>query len=190
MRRIFVGLEIADEARKKIAEYIRELRAEFPDLRVSWEKEEKLHLTLKFFGAVEEAKLKLIDEALDESAAAIASIPIGISGTGIFPSKRKARVLWLGVEDKSTQFAKLSERFEQECGRRGFAREEREFNPHLTIARLREPARSGVLIVKHLSSEFPRVGFSVSEVSIFESLPTPQGSQYKILARKKLSDAA
>ena len=46
--RVFVAVDISEEARRLVAERINFLRAKFSDLRVGWDKPEKLHLTLKF----------------------------------------------------------------------------------------------------------------------------------------------
>ena len=45
--RVFCAVELPDEIRSRVAERIRRLRAEFSDVRASWEKPEKLHVTLK-----------------------------------------------------------------------------------------------------------------------------------------------
>jgi len=54
MKRIFTAIDISGEARKMAADYIENLRGEFSQIRVGWERAEKLHLTLKFFGDIDE----------------------------------------------------------------------------------------------------------------------------------------
>ena len=54
MKRIFIAVDIPDEARRIIASYIEELRRRFPNARVGWERPEKLHLTLKFIGRIDD----------------------------------------------------------------------------------------------------------------------------------------
>lgn len=58
MQRIFVGIDLPPEAKRQGASYISRLRQDFPNIRVGWEAEEKLHLTLKFLGHVSDEELK------------------------------------------------------------------------------------------------------------------------------------
>ncbi len=89
MKRIFAAIDISDDARAKAAEYIENLRGEFPKIRVGWEKAEKLHLTLKFFGDVNEKQLAKLSVAVEETAKQLSNFKLQIAGTGVFPSKRK-----------------------------------------------------------------------------------------------------
>ncbi len=154
MKRIFAAIDISDEARAKIAGYIETLRGEFSNLRVGWEKSEKLHLTLKFLGETDEKQLKNLTEAVENTARQVSNFKLQIVGTGVFPAKRNARILWLSLRDKDGKLQKLNEILETECEQIGFAKEKRNFKPHLTIARLREPQKSIELVRTHTAKEF------------------------------------
>ncbi len=58
MKRIFLAVDISEQARSQISDYIESLRREFPRLRVGWERAEKLHLTLKFPGDIDDVQLQ------------------------------------------------------------------------------------------------------------------------------------
>ena len=187
MKRIFVAVPISAEARRRAASYIESLRAEFREARVGWEKAEKLHLTLKFLGDCDERQLRNLENAVANSAKSffdsenIANFKIQISETGVFPSKRNGRILWLGLHDESGNLAKINRILETECEKMGFEKENRSFKPHLTIARLKEPHKSGHLAEKHLENTFEPVEFEVSEIVIYESKLQPTGSIYRKL---------
>jgi 2'-5' RNA ligase len=66
MKRIFAAIEISAAARERVYDYIENLRGEFSSQRVGWEKPEKLHLTLKFFGDIEEKQLRNLIGVRDE----------------------------------------------------------------------------------------------------------------------------
>lgn len=189
MKRIFAAVDIPDETRRRVAEYVARLRAEFPALRVGWEKPEKLHLTLKFFGDADEARLKNLTEAVGAAAKQISGFNLRISKTGAFPSRRNARILWLGVEDETGSLRALSEILEAECERHGFARERRSFKPHLTIARLREPQKLRELIEKHLRNDFESEIFEVSAATIYESRLDANGSLYSVVEKTPFGEA-
>src|SRR5687768_9168717 len=101
-KRIFTAIDISERARQKVSGYIETLRKGFPNVRVGWEKAEKLHLTLKFLGDCDERQLRNLESAAANSVKTffesenVANFKIQISDTGVFPSKRNARILWLG----------------------------------------------------------------------------------------------
>ncbi|HEX9960491.1 MAG TPA: 2'-5' RNA ligase family protein, partial [Pyrinomonadaceae bacterium] len=72
---------------------------------------------------------------------------------------------------------------ESECERHGFAPETRDFKAHLTIARLREPEKSANLVETHLQEKFEAVEFEVSEIVIYQSELSPQGSRYTVVSK-------
>ncbi len=188
MKRIFTAIDISVEARTKIAEYTENLRRDFAKLRVGWEKAEKLHLTLKFLGDTEENQLENLIEAVEKTARQTLSFNLQISGTGVFPSSRKPRVLWLGLKDEKGSLLNLNEILETECEQIGFAKEKRNFKTHLTIARLREPHKSKELGEQHLENEFEASAFGAGEIIIYESKLLPQGSIYSAVSKHKLGN--
>jgi 2'-5' RNA ligase len=183
MKRIFVAIDISEAARRKASAHIETLRRRFPELRVGWEKPEKLHLTLKFLGDTGDEQLRNLTKAVEKAARQISNFKLRISGTGVFPNRRKARILWLGVTSENESLRKLSEILESECEREGFAPETRDFKAHLTIGRLREPEKSGNLAETHLQEKFEAVEFEVSEIAIYQSELSPQGSRYTIVSK-------
>ncbi len=185
-KRIFVAIDISDEAKDKAAEYIKNLKDEFPDLRVGWEKTEKLHLTLKFLGDIDDTDLQRLNDAAFETAGQIPKFNLKTTATGAFPSQKKARVLWLGIEDEKGVLHKLAEVFETNCANQGFAIETRSFKAHLTIARLREPQESKKLIERHLETKIEPVKFEVPEIVIYESHLQKSGSVYSVLSKHPL----
>jgi 2'-5' RNA ligase len=63
---------------------------------------------------------------------------------------------------------------------------EREFVPHLSIARLKDAAKGKEPVAEHLASEFGPITFHVDELVIYESTLTPTGSVYNVLSRHPL----
>lgn len=185
MKRIFIAVDISGETRRKVSQYIEDLRRKYGRLRVGWEKTEKLHLTLKFLGDTDEKRLRDLIAAANETRKFFSPFKLQILQTGVFPNPRKARVLWLGVKDETNSLKKLNDVFESRCEKIGFEREKRNFSPHLTIARLREPEKSYELAETHLRENFFSDEFDVSEVAIYESRLTPGGSLYSIVSRHK-----
>lgn len=187
MKRIFAAIDISSEAREKASEYIDLLRTEFSELRVGWEKIEKLHLTLKFFGDLNENWLPDLLTAAEKTSKQFSAFELQIHQTGVFPAKRNARVLWLGLKDQTENLQKLSAVFESECAAQGFDKETRDFTAHLTVARLREPQKSKLLVERHLNEKFEPVAFKVSEIVIYESRLERNGSIYSVVSKHSLN---
>jgi 2'-5' RNA ligase len=188
MKRIFVAVDISDEARNRVSVYAEALKREFPQLRVGWEKAEKLHLTLKFLGESSEAQSDQLSEIVSGAAARISGFRLQIAATGVFPSARNPRILWLGVTDEKKNLHSISEILETGCEPLGFPREKRSFRPHLTVARLREPHNSKEIARKHLENEFEPVEFEVSEIVVYESKLQSRGSIYSAVSRHGLKN--
>lgn len=187
-KRIFVGIEISDEAKEKTSKFIEDLRTEFPKIRAGWEKKEKLHLTLKFLGEIEENQLSELIAAVEKTSEKIVSFSLRLENTGVFPNAKKAKVLWIDLKDEKGNLIELNKILEEECEKHGFKRESRNFKPHLTIARLREPEKSLKLVEKYLHKKFEPVEFEVSEIVIFQSVLQSTGSIYTKIGNAKLMD--
>lgn len=182
-KRVFVAIDISDFARLKASEYIESLQKESSNVRVNWEKSAKLHLTLKFLGDINDEQLDKLIDAAERTAREISSFKMRIEGTGVFPSPKNARILWLGLKDEQGSLRKLNEILEKECEREGFEREKRNFKAHLTIGRLKE--KSDELVKRHLQTDFEPVEFEASEIVIYQSVLQPTGSIYSVISRHK-----
>jgi 2'-5' RNA ligase len=187
MKRVFTAIDVTEFERRSIFRLTEHLRSEFPNARVKWEHTEKIHLTLKFLGDIDDTQLAKLIEAVEETSKKIQPFYLQMSGTGgVFPSPRNARVLWLGLADETGSLQKLNEILEGECQKRGFAVEKREFKAHLTIARFRQKPDE-FLIERFLQTIYPpSPPFEVSEIVIYESELQPRGSVYKIISKHKL----
>lgn len=186
--RLFSAIELPQGVRARAASYIAKLREAAPEVRASWEKEEKLHLTLKFFGDVEASRVAELSAALERAASLVDAFELRIQDTGAFPPSGHTRVLWLGVRDSSGRLDKLHQEIETECARLGFPPERKRFHPHLTIARLRSPEGARALAARHKGMEFETEPFAVREVVLIRSELLPQGSRYTKISSHKMKE--
>jgi 2'-5' RNA ligase len=180
--RVFCAVELPDEIRSRIAERIHHLRAEFSDVRASWEKPEKLHVTLKFLGDIEPARVEQLSLAASRAVANLKPFGLTIGEPGAFPPHGQPRVLWLGIVDDSGSLALMQHALETECAADGFPREQRPFKPHLTLARIRSPQGARELATAHRETSFEPQHFKVSELVVMRSELGPGGSRYTPLS--------
>jgi 2'-5' RNA ligase len=142
---------------------------------------------LKFFGDVKQELVPKISAAATRTATQVASFRIGAAGAGAFPKQSQPRVLWIGVDDPSAKLAALQNQFESESAEEGFAKDDRAFHPHLTIARIRNPVASRTLAEAHQQLGFAAEMFLVSELVVFRSELSPKGSKYTPISRHLFS---
>jgi RNA 2',3'-cyclic 3'-phosphodiesterase len=185
--RVFSAVELPANVRARAAEHIARLRDEAQDVRASWERAEKMHITLKFLGEIDQARVVNLQSSADRAVSNIAPFDLSIEGTGAFPTRGLPRVLWLGVADASGELTRLQQCLEDECAREGFARDEKSFHPHLTIARLRHPSGAKRLAALHKEMDFKSEAFSINELIILRSELGPRGSSYTEISRHHLS---
>ena len=188
--RVFCAIDLPQDAREQLLAHIKALREAAPHAHASWSRPENVHLTLKFFGDIEPDRVERLSRATSRVTQRNPPFQIGLGETGVFPPRGTPRVLWIGVNDPSGELTDLQLQFEDECAREGFAKEERAFRPHLTLARLRKPEGSRMLGEIHKGMKFRPVEISVSELLLFRSELSSAGSKYTIISRHGLASTS
>jgi len=186
--RLFCAVELSDEARAAAFARLTRLRETLAaPARVSWEREEKLHVTLKFFGDVSVEKVGTLTAALARAVGSVGPLALRLEGAGVFPSPGRPNVLWIGVADEGGGLARLHAGVEAACAAAGFPPERRPFHPHVTLARVREANReTRRLAHTHVELEFEPSAFGASEIVLMRSVFGPGGSVYTPLSRHEL----
>ena len=112
---------------------------------VRWTAPENMHITLKFLGDVHQDDLPYLKEELEEVASESARLMLELGANGCFPGERTPRVLWTGMDGDLRRMSSLVSRLEGAMVRCGFPEERREFNPHVTVGRVRSGTQKRVL---------------------------------------------
>lgn len=139
-----------------------------------------VHLTLKFLGDVDEPRVPELGAALRRASSGCPKLPLSVAGVGAFPRISDPRVVWLGI-DGGPELLELQLRLEHELSTLGFAREERRFHPHVTVARVKS-RRNVAHLIRWLETAKPRFdSFVAEECHLYQSILRPEGAQYRIL---------
>jgi 2'-5' RNA ligase len=155
---------------------------------VSWVAVENFHVTLKFLGEIDEARVAPVIEAFTAAVARHAPFTIDVGGLGAFPSATRARVLWAGIGAGAGALGALAATVETALAAIGFPREERAFSPHITLGRVRDPRRLPALAEALAAGAAARFGqVKVDEVALMRSDLSPRGARYTPLAGCRLS---
>jgi len=176
--RLFTGIDLPDEVREKLERLLMHLR---PCAHLKWSPVYNLHVTLKFIGEWPEQELPQVDDAL-RSVAPRSPIAAEVKGLGWFPNPHHPRVFWVGVH-AGDPLSALVKDIDSALGPVGIAKEDRAFNPHLTLARIKEPAplqalRSAIEALQ--SVEFG--AFEWNRFFLYRSQPGSAGSIYTKLS--------
>lgn len=134
--RLFVGVPLADQARREIDARLRGALPEgLPGRAVpvaNW------HLTLRFLGATRADQLATVRERL-RAADVGAAFGVRFGGMGAFSRPRSARVLWISVAEGADRLRDLARIAEDAARAAGFAPETKSYTPHLTVSRIQPP---------------------------------------------------
>ena len=173
--RLFIAIELPSEIRNALMVFLNELRDTAP--RAKWLRAGNLHVTLKFLGETDEAKLPAVRKALsaipDQEA-----VTLTFRGLGFFPDGKRPRVFWVGME-ASGNLKGLAETIDQSMHRLGFPLETRPFTPHLTLARFEPPGLPpslGTAVKANLAREFGSL--AAQEFHLIESKLKRSGAEY------------
>jgi 2'-5' RNA ligase len=184
--RAFIAVEIDPKTVQKISETIPQLNLWIPGIR--WVAPTNLHLTLKFLGDMDEAKVGPIAEALQRHLGPFPRFTINAKGLGVFPDVKRPQVLWVGLE--GIHLGELASTGETALKTLGFAPEKRGFKPHLTIGRWRQRDKSTAKFVAELEKwkayEFGNT--EVRNIILFQSTLRPEGAIHRPLEKIVLSD--
>ena len=170
-KRLFLAADIDSATRAEIAAIAERLREAIGGrMKASWVHPERMHLTLRFFGAA--------DSELEARLAAALATPLPLPPfdlafrrIGFFPDRGRPRVLWIGVHEGVEALRRLYDALP------GPAADQ--FTPHLTLARFRQASgRNG-----HVRTEVGHIQASagptrIDRVTLYESRFSPAGPTY------------
>ena len=196
MIRTFVAVELDRNLRKELGRVQAEVRERCvrgvgQDVRVQWVKPDSIHLTLKFLGEIEEARIQDIRTALDPVVVGQPRFSVEVGGLGVFPDLRAPRVIWIGLSGRVNELVRLAADVDRALHVIGFPLESRPWSPHLTLARIKERSREagkGFAAIGALNG-FTSVGsLSISVASLMQSELKPSGAVYSQLLALPLKE--
>ncbi|UCE01873.1 MAG: RNA 2',3'-cyclic phosphodiesterase [Candidatus Latescibacterota bacterium] len=196
--RLFVALLLDPAWIETLEQVLRQLRALDRDSSVRWVDARSIHLTLKFLGEVEEPRVDELIERLDAAVATRSAPRLALGGLGAFPTLKRPRVIWIGVEEDGRRLAPLQSRIEDAAAAMGWERERRAFQPHLTLGRARDPRRSrggrtSAPVASHLAA-LPGIAVAApapslqTRLALVRSHLGPGGARYESLHRWHLPE--
>ena len=184
--RLFVAIDIEPHVRVRIKQIQNRLARELDlsDKQVKWVHPERIHLTLKFLGDVNDASLTGVCDVVKRTASEFESFDFEAKGLGVFG--RPARIVWAGISDCPSLMrlqSKLQERFSE----LGWAEENKAFAGHLTLCRVKNASAGRKLAdaVGQYKNE-PLGLVAATEVVLYQSQLSSAGPLYTAVCRAAL----
>lgn len=168
--RLFIALKLPLEIREEVSEIIREVHK--PSANKRWEPKEKLHLTVKFLGNVEEEKLQKVINSFNEAVSGYSKIHASYEKFGFF----LPRILWLSLQ-AGNHLEQMVENIEDRFYKIGFEKENRQFKAHITLLRIKDNP-DPEFINAFRNYKLPEREFDITEAALIKSTLKPTGSVY------------
>jgi RNA 2',3'-cyclic 3'-phosphodiesterase len=177
--RTFIAIPLPDECRTMLDKMQLDLRSCGADVR--WAAIPSMHLTLKFLGEADPEIIPKLEDSLASIARLQRSFALRLRGLGCFPNQKNPRVIWCGIEGEIENLIRLQQHVETACFQFGFARENRDFHPHLTLGRVGGKRNLQALLDCIKMGSDLESGFKPDHFNIYRSILKPQGAVYSVL---------
>lgn len=187
--RLFIAVEIApavaDAAARAVDELRRRAERLAPRSRITWVAPERMHLTVAFIGESDEERARRISGTL-EPGVPVAPFELTVAGLGAFPRTGQPRVLWAGLTDGRDALLRVERVVAARLADAEITPEPRAYNPHLTLARVRDAAglRAAPLFEGVTNGAIGTT--PVRAITLFESRLSSKGPTYVPLRRVPL----
>lgn len=187
--RLFTAIEPPREILRKI-EQIQLGLQKLIQGSVRWLRPEGIHLTIKFLGDVAISRRAEIEDRLGQQVRLAAPMNLRASRLGAFPNLDRPRVIWIGIGGDIKPLEELTKRLDEAFLSLGFLAEERPFQPHLTLARVKIPKMLiGLAEAMEQDALYDAGSFTAASLSLIQSELTPQRAIYTRLASFSLEGA-
>ncbi len=188
--RCFVALPVPAVIQKKIAAFQQSLDPQVPQDSIRWTTAEQIHVTLRFLGKVDSIELPKLTDSLQSAVQGHKQLQLTAKELGCFPSRKNPRVIWIGLTGDVEPLSRFQASIEEQIGEWAQKEEQRKFQPHLTIGRVRETAgrhsrRIGQVLEDTKAPEFG--SWTATEVLLMRSQLSPKGATHSVLERFRLA---
>lgn len=180
--RTFIAVDIG--ALDELVKLEEELEAIGANLKLVEPK--NIHLTLKFLGDTADDQVEEIIRIIEECVKDIKPFTLELTGTGAFPKLHYMKVIWVGVNDHGI-LGPVAKNLDSELTSLGFKSENRDFSPHITVARVKSPKNKKQLkelVLKYKDKTFQKL--QIDNIRLKKSILDSKGPTYYTLGEINL----
>jgi 2'-5' RNA ligase len=171
MIRLFAALAVPDDIAEALLDCQQDLKG------AKWRPREALHLTLRFFGEIDEQRADALDDAL--FAIRQSAFEVALQGVGAFAGDDRRTALYAGAMD-SEPLRRLAQKCEAAARRAGLKGETRAYRPHVTLAYI--AGDPGALVAGWIARNnlLRTSSWPVRQFLLYSSRMSREGSRYLI----------
>ena len=180
MVRCFLSIDLPREIQEELSEIQKKIYSE--DVKLVNVKPDKLHITLKFFGELEEDQIERVESVL--SKIKFRKFKARLDSIGVFPDENFIRVVWVGVEP-GEKVNEIHDKLDEDLHKEGFKLDS-ESESHITLARVKTIRDKKSFVQQLKSIEVKPLEFEINSLILKESILTPEGPIYNEIFKVKL----
>ena len=174
--RTFIAIKIVAE--KRLSDLISSFKKALEGEDIHWVDVNNLHLTLSFIGETSQIQVAEIVKLLESVSEHFQPFQFELKGVAVFKNKIQPRVLFLSVEN-DFKLKQLAGEIRGKIKSPQFEDDEKSFNPHLTLGRIKHIQNKDALYA--LANRFSDVKIqqvTVSEIIFYQSILSSDGPTY------------
>jgi 2'-5' RNA ligase len=179
--RAFVALDLDPMSLRRVVRVSDRLRMGSGAPSASWVAPQKMHVTLRFLGALPAEAVTPLSNGLRALADGKSAPKPCALRLAAFPSVEDAEIVVVELDDVSGGVTKLAEKVDKLATKLGMPRDDRPFRPHVTLARLKRAYDSRRWLRRELVEGAGEC--RASQLTLYRSDPGADGSVYVPLAR-------
>jgi RNA 2',3'-cyclic 3'-phosphodiesterase len=178
--RVFLALELPGTIKEYLLAATKTMSRKVSG--VKWVKAEGLHVTLKFFGEIEERKTQEIEETLQGINKQHMAIPIQVKEINAFPDLMRPRVIVVTFQEGVDNVKAIFHDIENRLLAADIRKETRGFTPHITLGRVKGAAP----VLRRNITPLEEKRFLLDNLVLYQSTLTREGALYTPLKEIKL----
>lgn len=145
---------------------------------IRWVAPDNIHLTLKFFGDINQEQLDDIKRIISSVCLNVRSMTLEIGGLGGFPDMDRPRILWAGLGGEIKRLFKFQTLIDRTLQKMNFPMDKK-FLPHLTIGRIKKPIKCDILKKEIADINLLKTTkWRVDNIVLLKSQLMPEGAFY------------
>lgn len=191
MPRYFLAVALPKTLRHALSDYSQTLQAKaLPQgLRLRWEPSQNFHITLRFFGELDDVQCVQVQEITKAIVTSQHSFALRCTTLNAFPNDTRPRVLWLGIEDIQARLFSLQAEIQQAMDRAKLGKSDAyPYHPHVTLARVQQNTEDPKWLHRWQMQPIPEFGpFAAQEIVLYQSQYGDSGARYEAAFRFPLS---
>lgn len=178
-KRTFIATKIIFN--NELVDIHKQLKFQLMNEKINWVDFKNIHLTYKFLGDTTNEQINKIISNLNQLSNEFQPFEICFNTLGVFNNFYNPKVIWFGIIENQ-KIKEIAKSIDNKCSTLGFLSENRDFKPHLTIARIKflKDKKNLKKVVEKYSDKIYQIEI-IKKIQLFKSILSPLGPKYNLI---------